>query len=100
MNKTLIIAGSMAVLLCLGPMALADALTGRSVGVTCNGCHGPDGSSKGAAPSLKGLPAAHLEKSMLDFKSGKRTATIMGRIAKGYSDEEIKAVAKYFADMK
>ncbi|HHJ21093.1 MAG TPA: sulfide dehydrogenase, partial [Gammaproteobacteria bacterium] len=48
----------------------------------------------------KGLPAAHLEKSMLDFKSGKRTATIMGRIAKGYSDEEIKAVAKYFADMK
>lgn len=100
MTKTFTIASSVAILLCMGQAAFADELIGRTVGITCNGCHGPDGVSQGSIPSIKGLPADHLEKSMLDFKSGARPATIMGRIAKGYTDEQLKAVAKYFADMK
>ena len=80
--------------------AIAAGASGRTVGVTCNGCHGTDGVSKGAAPSLAGKPSAQLEKAMLDFKTGKRPATIMDRIAKGYTDEEIKAMSDYFAKMK
>lgn len=77
----------------------ADA-SGMAVGVTCAGCHGTDGVSKGAAPSLAGLPAKHLYASMAAFKSGKRPGSIMPRIAKGYSDAELHNVAKYFAAMK
>jgi sulfide dehydrogenase cytochrome subunit len=73
---------------------------GETVGVTCAGCHGTDGVSKGAAPSLKGLPQEHLESAMVMFKNGKRPGSIMPRIAKGYTDEQIKAVAAYFSSMK
>lgn len=73
---------------------------GDAIARTCFGCHGVDGVSRGAAPPLKGLPASYLEQAMGDFKSGARPATIMGRIAKGYSDGEIKAMAEYFGSLK
>ncbi len=79
--------------------AFAAGASGETIGVTCNGCHGTDGNSQGAAPSIKG-PAKNIEKAMLDFKNDKRPATIMNRIAKGYTDEEITAMAKYFASLK
>jgi len=37
---------------------------------------------------------------MSDFKAGRRTATIMHQLAKGYSDDEIVAIATYFASQK
>jgi sulfide dehydrogenase cytochrome subunit len=80
--------------------ALAGGASGQAIAFTCNGCHGSDGMSKGAAPSIRGLPASYVESAMKDFKSDKRPATIMDRIAKGYSDEEITAVAVYYASMK
>lgn len=73
---------------------------GEMVGVTCAGCHGTDGVSAGAAPSLKGVDAAYLTSAMMDFKTDKRPASIMNRIAKGYTDDQIKAVANYFGSMK
>jgi cytochrome c553 len=41
-----------------------------------------------------------LETTLADFKSGKRPGTVMNRLAKGYTDDEIKALAAYFAQMK
>ena len=73
---------------------------GRTIGITCAGCHGEDGTSAGSAPSIKGLPAQHLKNTMMDFRSGKRPSTIMGRIAKGYTDDQISAMSDYFANMK
>ncbi|MCP5137062.1 MAG: c-type cytochrome [Gammaproteobacteria bacterium] len=73
---------------------------GDAIARTCFGCHGVDGVSRGAAPPLKGLPASYLEQAMTNFKSGARPATIMDRIAKGYSEGEIKAMADYFASLK
>jgi cytochrome c553 len=35
---------------------------------------------------------------MQDFKAGKRPATIMHQIAKGYSDEQIGALAAYLSE--
>ena len=81
-------------------VALAGGASGQAIGFTCNGCHGYDGVSKGAAPSIKGLPATYLENAMKDFKSGKRPATIRNRIAKGYTDAEITAMSEYFASLK
>lgn len=85
-------------------MALSGAVhagaSGAMLGNTCAGCHGTHGVSAGAAPSLKGLPTDYLKQAMHDFKSDKRPATIMNRIAKGYSDADIDAMAAYFGGMK
>jgi sulfide dehydrogenase cytochrome subunit len=65
---------------------------------TCAGCHGTDGASVGpATPSIAGLSEAYFNDTMLAFKSGDRPSTVMGRIAKGYSEDEINLMAGYFA---
>lgn len=84
----------------LGQSAHAGTPSGQMLANTCTGCHGNKGESKGAAPSINGLSAEQMEQAMLDYKSGKRPATVMDRIAKGYSDEEITAMAEYFASLK
>ncbi len=67
---------------------------------TCAGCHGTDGISQGPlTPSIAGLPKSYISESMYDFASGKRASTVMQRIAKGYTDEDIKALSKYFSKL-
>ncbi|MEW8117898.1 MAG: cytochrome c4 [Candidatus Thiodiazotropha sp.] len=76
-------------------------MTGASanmLAVTCAGCHGTNGASAGpATPSIGGISAVYFEEVMLGFKDGSVKNTIMGRIAKGYSDDEIKAMGEFFA---
>ncbi len=75
-------------------------LMGRNIGVTCFGCHGTDGKSQGVAPSLHGKKAQEIIDKMHAFRAGKDPeATIMDRIARGYTDEQIRAVADYFANL-
>ncbi|MET0028930.1 MAG: c-type cytochrome [Candidatus Thiodiazotropha sp.] len=65
---------------------------------TCAGCHGTQGASSGpATPTISGISAVYFEEVMEGFKSGEINSTIMGRIAKGYSAEEIKAMGDYFS---
>ncbi len=66
----------------------------------CFTCHGPDGRSPGAIPSLHGWPADALARTLKDFKAGTRPSTVMGRQAKGYSDAEIEALSNYIAGLK
>lgn len=86
----------------VSPMVMADDenIRGLTIGVTCAGCHGTDGAGGTAIPPLKGRDAEYLETAMKEYKTDKRPGTIMPRIAKGYSDDDIKAVAAYFANMK
>jgi sulfide dehydrogenase cytochrome subunit len=83
----------------LGGPALAappDAVT--MMANTCVGCHGPNGSSLGpASPTIAGMATDTFVEAMTAYKEGKRPATVMDRIAKGYSDEEIKQMATYFS---
>lgn len=65
---------------------------------TCAGCHGTNGSSMGpASPSIAGLSPDYFEETMVGFASGEIPATVMNRIAKGYTEEEIKAMAQFYA---
>lgn len=65
---------------------------------TCAGCHGPDGSSLGpATPSIAGMSAEYFKTTMDEYKKGERHSTVMTRIAKGYTDEEIALMADFFA---
>ena len=66
----------------------------------CAGCHGTDGASPGSIPSIKGMPGDYLVSTMKAFKSGKRKGTVMNRIARGYTDEEIELMAKHFSSAK
>jgi cytochrome c553 len=71
---------------------------GRSVAATCANCHGTNGHARGdAAAPLAGMPAERLVTLFNAFKTGARPATIMHQIAKGYTDEQVKAVAAFFA---
>jgi cytochrome subunit of sulfide dehydrogenase len=64
---------------------------------TCANCHGSNGNSVGPMPSLAGLKASYLSEQMRAFRDGKRAATIMHQLAKGYTDPQIDAIASYFA---
>jgi sulfide dehydrogenase cytochrome subunit len=66
----------------------------------CAGCHGTFGRSSGKIPSINGLPEAQFIRAMQDFKSGKRRASVMDRIARGYQYEDFAAMAKFFAAQK
>jgi len=63
-------------------------------------CHGTDGRAQDAMVSLAGANKDDMVKTMLDFKAGRRPATIMHQLSKGYSDEQIVAIAGYFAAQK
>jgi len=63
----------------------------------CFNCHGTNGVSAGVIDGLDELSSKRMSKAMKQFKSGAKAATIMNRIAKGYSDAEIDAMAKYIA---
>jgi cytochrome c553 len=51
-------------------------------------------------PALAGQSKDFIVKSMRDFREGKRPATIMHQLAKGYSEEEIDLIAGYLAAQK
>ena len=81
--------------------SIAGGASGAMLGNTCAGCHGTNGVSNGpASPSLAGLDYDYLVESMKQFKDGERNATIMTRIAKGYTDDEIEAMSEFFAGKK
>ena len=71
----------------------------KSVAATCANCHGTNGKSikDAVLPSLAGMNSATIIEQMQAFKSGARSATIMHQIAKGYTDDQIKLLANYFA---
>ena len=73
---------------------------GAMLSNSCSACHGTDGKSPGAIPSINGKSAQFINQSLSEFRSGTRTSTVMGRHAKGYSDKEIKLIADYFANLK
>jgi len=77
--------------------AMAQNASPQLLTVSCSGCHGPNGRSPGAIPSIYGRTAPALAGALRDFRDGKRPSTVMVRFAKGYTDAEIEAVAAEIA---
>lgn len=78
----------------------ANPLQGRSLAATCANCHGTHGIAQQGMESLAGKPKDYLLKALVDFKSGKRPATVMHHLAKGYTDEQLEQLANFFAAQK
>ncbi|MEW8505178.1 MAG: c-type cytochrome [Candidatus Thiodiazotropha sp.] len=82
----------------MAPAKLRGVRSPSMLANTCAGCHGTDGASAGdAMPIIGGMEKEYMQLVLAEFKSGERDSTIMGRIAKGYSDNELKAIASYIA---
>ena len=72
----------------------------RDMAAACAICHGTAGNAPGGMPVLAGQSSETLLRSLRDFRDGKRPATIMHQIAKGYSDDQLQALATWFAAQK
>jgi cytochrome subunit of sulfide dehydrogenase len=93
----------------LGGLALLIALTAPTVMVaaempagasSCSGCHAASAAVQTPVPRLVGVPAPQIVTAMQAFRTGQRPATVMDRIAKGFSEEEISALAAWYAAQK
>ncbi len=84
----------------IGLASIAAAVTASAEppagAVSCSGCHPASARVASPVPRLNGLDRAAIVKAMQDFRSGQRTGTVMDRIAKGFTDEEIQAIAAWY----
>jgi cytochrome subunit of sulfide dehydrogenase len=98
MRIGIILAAALAATPCF---AFGQDTAGRNLAAGCAICHGTNGASgQGPLSPLAGLPKDHIATQMRAFRDGKRPATVMHQIAKGYSDEQIDQLAAWFASQK
>jgi sulfide dehydrogenase cytochrome subunit len=99
-TRLALIAGAVSLALTATTVAedLVSGASARMLSETCAGCHGTDGASVGpAAPSIGGMNGEYFVEVMQGFKNDEIYGTIMNRIAKGYTDEEIALMGTFFA---
>jgi sulfide dehydrogenase cytochrome subunit len=97
MRKTTLALVGGALALGLSSGVFAKGPTAKMLADTCAGCHGTNGNSVGpASPSISAMDPVVFVDTMLAFQSGDTYSTIMGRIAKGYTEEELEQMGEYF----
>ena len=89
-----------AVAIVLASAGVAFAAEAPAGAASCSGCHAANPRVETPVPPLNGRPAAETTSQMIAFKAGQRPGTIMGRIAKGYSEDEIRAIAAWYEAQK
>ena len=83
--------------LALTASVLAEGPTAQLLSYSCSGCHGTNGSSVGLSnPHIAGMHREYFIESMQDYQLDRRDSTIMNRLAKGFTDEQIKSMALFF----
>src|ERR1044072_9451986 len=97
MNATRLFVAAAAILVSAGGAYPAD---GAPRAALCSGRHAASPNVQTPVPPLNGRPAADTVSQMAAFKSGERKGTIMDRIAKGFSDEETRAIAAWYESQK
>ena len=82
------------------PVAEASSLAAPSGASSCSGCHAASTTIETPVLPLGGRNPGDIVAAMLAFRSGQRPASVMDRIAKGFSDDEIKAIAAWYGAQK
>jgi len=87
--------------LTLAQPVLADGknpiAAGKAMAWQCAPCHGTNGQEfLEAMPPLAGMPIEQFTKAMVGYREGTRPAIIMDRVARGFTDAEIDAMAVWF----
>jgi sulfide dehydrogenase cytochrome subunit len=73
-----------------------SSLSTQAIALNCQTCH-LQAAGDNLLPELGKISRQQLRQSLLDFKYTDNAATIMPRLVKGYSDDELLAVADYLA---
>jgi cytochrome subunit of sulfide dehydrogenase len=93
-----------AVAAAIGLVSIAAALVASAEppagAASCSGCHPTSSRVTSPVPRLLGVDRAAIVRAMQEFRSGQRAATVMDRIAKGFTDEEIQAIAAWCASQR
>ena len=92
-----------AILLCLSSLSFAgnyDPVKGEMLSLSCASCHGTDGKSTAITPSIAGMGKTTMYQTLLDYKNGKKTGTMMQKHVKGFTDAELEQVSYYFSKVK
>ena len=90
------------ILFCLVSLSYAaeyDSVRGEMLSLSCTSCHGTEGKSEAITPYIAGMGKAGMYQILLDYKSGKRTETMMQKHVKGFTDEELEQIAYYFSNI-
>jgi Cytochrome c553 len=89
--------GSAVVLAGMASVQASNLNQTRYIAANCANCHGTNGNSVGGMESLSGYDREKFISVMKAYKSGERPATIMHQLSQGYSDEQVAAMADFFA---
>ena len=84
----------------IAPASAAGPSDAPPGATSCSGCHPASKSVDTTVPRLIGRNPADIVTAMQAFKSGQLPSTVMDRIAKGYSEDEVKAIAAWYGAQK
>ena len=87
----------------LGTAALwaqAEVNQVRVWAAACANCHGTEGRALQGMEALAGKDKDEMLQKLLDFKNGRKPATIMHQLSKGYTEEQLAQISAYFAAQK
>lgn len=105
MRKSVLVAALLGIGLAAGPVAAQTAKPGdlaplseaAFIAKSCALCHGGPGYAPPNMPMIFGADRTAIYAALQDFKNNRRPYTIMGRIARGFTDDQLKAVADYLS---
>ena len=75
----------------------ADAPPGAAA---CSGCHATNAAADTSVPKIHGRSASETIDAMAEFRTDKKPSTVMNRLAKGFTEEETRAIAQWLAAQK
>ena len=78
----------------------ADLAYGEYLSAECVTCHQLSGEAKGSIPPIVGLPEDLFIDALTAYKTGKRENDVMRNIAARLTDEDMEALAAFFAAPK
>jgi cytochrome c len=92
---------ALALALCAGAAHAApgDAALGAYLAGECTSCHQADGRQNAGIPAITGWPEEQFLAVMRSYQSNERENAVMRTIAARFSDEELAALAAYFATL-
>jgi cytochrome c len=82
------------------PCAGADLALGEYLSGECMGCHQLSGKAVASIPGIAGRPEAEIAAALFAYKSGMRENLVMRNVAGRLTEEEIAALAAFFASQK
>jgi cytochrome c553 len=87
--------------LCVGTVgAQAEVSQVRLWAAACATCHSTGGHAQEGNESLAGKDKDEMFQKLMDYKSGRKPATLMHQLTAGYSDEQLLQISAYFAAQK